>query len=475
MKKYDIAIIGSGPAGMEIESMLNDPSKKICIIEKTKATFGGVCVNDGCMPTKHLAKCADIIETNNKATTFGLNSSKYTLELPNITKGKEQLITMLNDMHLSHTNADVIFGHGRFIDNSIIEITKENGDSERITADQIIIATGSRPKELTSLPVDGQFIVNSNQMLNNTEVPEKLLIVGGGVIALEFASIYTSYGSNVTIIEAAQTILPNEDFDTSMMAKDLLEKRGIHISTNTTIKDFEIINNKVNCSYSNNKSETFDKVLVAIGRTPNTNDIGLENTNITTSRGFIDVNEYLETAVQGVFAAGDVLPNLMLAHTAVYESMIITSNMKSPGSMKNNNTSVPRVIFSNPEIAGVGLTEEESNEVYQDVKVINFPMQMNGKNMIEHQTDGRIKLIFKGSELTLVGASIIGKLATELIHELTLAVTHKLTLNDLKHTIHAHPTTSEVIWFAAFKGMLVKSSQVLNQSDVTPTIISKVN
>jgi dihydrolipoamide dehydrogenase len=468
MKQYDLIIIGSGPAGLEVEGMLADPTKKIAVIEKSQSNFGGVCINQGCMPTKHLAKCADFKANAAKASEFNIDIPKITLDVSRITAGKNQLTSQLRTKHQGHIPADIIFGHGRFINNKTIEVTKDNGEKEQLSADKIVIATGSRPSTLRGIDTDGTFIKNSDHFLNNQTLPKNLLIIGGGVIGMEFASIYNTFGSKVTIVEAAPTVLPNEDQDTGMLAKELLEKKGIEIHTNLFIASAVVENNQVNCTFKRSfapeiestlSSGTFDQVLVAVGRTPNTDDLGLDNTDITLTKGFINVDEYLETEVKGVYAAGDIITTMMLAHTAVYEAMVITSNMKQPLSMKNNNSAVPRVVFTNPEIAGVGLTEREAKQQFCDIKVINFPMEANGKNFIEHMTDGRIKLIFSGEELTLVGASIIGKAATEVIHELTLAVTHKLTHMDLKHTIHAHPTTSEIIWFTVFKGMLADSTE----------------
>lgn len=461
MRDFDLIIIGSGPAGLEVEHMLGDPEKRVCILDKSPSKYGGVCVNTGCMPTKHLAKCAEIIEISKKAKEFSLNIPEIDVNLSDITDGKMHLTSMLSGFHQSTTNSEIMFGEAKFISNKVLDVTKSDGEKEQITAENIVIATGSRPATLPFIEVDGHYICNSDQLLDNREIPNSMLIIGGGVIGLEFASIYRSYGSEVTIVEAAPVLLPNEDIDTGMMTKELLEKRGIQVFTNHKITSAIINESKVDCTFEGTslESQTYDKVLVCVGRLPNTDNIGLENTDITLTKGFIDVNDSLEVSVSGIYAAGDIISTLMLAHTAVYEAMVITANLNAPGSMSNRNQIAPRVIFSNPEIAGVGLIEREAKEKYGAIKVINFPMEANGKNVIEHMTDGRVKLIFAEENLTLVGASIIGKLATELIHELTLAVTHKLTYLDLKHTIHAHPTTSEVIWFALFKGMLADSTE----------------
>lgn len=461
MKKFDVVVLGSGPAGLEVCGMLSKSNKKVCLIEKNPDAFGGVCVNKGCMPTKHLVKAAEVIESGKKAHEFGVEIDSVTPNMEQIHKMKEMLVNKLGSMHQKHMCAEIIFGHGRFVSNNEVEVTLTDGSKESITGDEFVIATGSRPRLIPGIEIDGEYICTSDELLNNNIIPKKLLVVGGGVIGLEFSSIYKSYGSDVTLIEAAPRILINEDVDTSMMVQDLLGKREISIHSGTSIEKAEVVDGKVNCTFTGNYSdvESFDKVLIGIGRQPNTDDLGLENTDINVEKGFIQVNDYLQTDASHIYAAGDVIPTLMLAHTAVYESMVITSNMMKPGSMPYNNKVAPRVVYTKPEIASVGLTEAEANKSYEQIKVINFPMMMNGKAIIEHSTEGRIKLIYKADDGVLLGASIIGKGATELIHELTLAVTHGLTINDLKNTVHAHPTLSEIVWFAVLKGQPFNSTQ----------------
>lgn len=461
MKKFDVVVLGSGPAGIEVCTMLLQSNKKVCLIEKNPDAFGGVCVNKGCMPTKHLVKVAEVIESGKKAHEFGVEIPSIEANMEKIHKMKAILVNQLGSMHQKHASAEIIFGHGRFVSNDAVEVTFSDGSKERVTGGQFVIATGSRPRLLPGIEIDGEYICTSDELLDNNVIPQKLLVVGGGVIGLEFASIYKSYGSDVTMVEAAPRVMPNEDLDTSIMVQDLLGKRGISINPATSIEKAEVVDGKVVCTFTGGYSDiaSFDKVLIGVGRQPNTDDLGLENTDIKVEKGFIQVNDYLQTDVPHIYAAGDVIPTLMLAHTAVYESMVITANMIQPGTMPYNNKVAPRVVYTKPEIASVGLTEVEARKVYEQIKVINFPMIMNGKTVIEHTPEGRIKLIYKSDDGVLVGASIVGKSATELIHELTLAVTHGLTIDDLKNTVHAHPTLSEIVWFAVLRGQPFSSTE----------------
>jgi len=461
MKKYDVVVLGSGPAGIEVCNMLSQTNKKVCLIEKNLDAFGGVCVNKGCMPTKHLVKVAEVIESGKSAFEFGVEIPSVKPNMEQIYKMKEMLVGKLGGMHQQHLSAEVIYGQGRFVNNEEVEVILPDGSKESVSGEQFVIATGSRPKTLPNIDIDGKYICTSDDLLNNSVIPQKMLVVGGGVIGLEFASIYKSYGSDIKIVESAPRIMLNEDFDTSAMVEELFIKRGIEVQTQTYVEKAEIVDEKVKCIFAGNNSceETFDQVLIGVGRQPNTDDLGLENTNIKLDKGFIQVDDYLQTDVKHIYAAGDVISTLMLAHTAAYESVVVSTNMMQPESMPYKNKVAPRVAYTKPEISSVGLTEVEAKQEYGQIKVINFPMMMNGKTIIEHDTDGRIKLVYKAEDGVLIGASIIGKGATELIQELTLAVTHGLTINDLKNTVHAHPTVAEVIWFAALKGQPFNSTQ----------------
>jgi len=289
-------------------------------------------------------------------------------------------------------------------------------------------------------------------MLKNDEIPKSLLVIGGGIIGCEFASIYSRLGTEVMMVEMSDYLMPAEDIDTSLMVKEIFTNKGMDIHTSTWVKNVEIVDNKVKCYFDGAIKEelVFDKVLLSIGRVPNIDEINIEEAGVETEKGFIKVNEYLQTTKEHIYAAGDVVSTLMLAHTAVYESMIVSSNIINAKSKIYENFTAPRVVYTSPEIASVGLIEREVNEK-DETKVINFPMRMNGKAILEKATEGRLKLILDKKTEVILGANIIGKNATELIHELALAVRHKLTLSDLRDTVHAHPTLAEIIWFATFK------------------------
>ncbi|APC41384.1 dihydrolipoyl dehydrogenase [Clostridium estertheticum] len=456
MKKFDVVILGSGPASGEVAGVFSRLNKRVCIIEKNSNMFGGVCANKGCMPTKHLVKAAEIAEIAKKAHEFGIEIPEVKINMEQITKTKDMLLTQLNSINRKFNMAEIVIGHGRFISNDKVEVSIPDGSVEVVEAEQFVIATGARPKLIPGINIDGKYICTSNELLDNNDIPKKLLVVGGGVIGLEFASIYNSFGAEVTLIEGSERILINEDVDTSAMAEDLLKNKKIKIYANTKLNKAEIIDNKVNCSLDGSyiNTELFDKILISIGRKPNIEDIGLENTDVKVKDGFIKVNDYLQTSAKNIYAVGDVIPTTMLAHTAMYESTIAAANMVKSESMKYTNKNTPRVIFSNPEIASVGLTESEAKEQYKQTKIINFPMMMNGKSIINHSIEGRVKIIYNPVDGVILGANIIGSGATELIHELTLAVTNKLTIDNLKNTVHAHPTLSEVLWFAASKGSI---------------------
>lgn len=452
MKKFDVVILGSGPAGLEIANMLNHTDKSICMIEKYEENFGGTCVNSGCMPTKALVKSAEIVEMANKAEMFGVGIPNVEPDMKKISAILDKTTEMLSGFHRSSQKNEIIFGHGRFVDANHIEVSKNGGSKEIVYGSEIVIATGSRPRLVPDIHVDGKYVCTSDEMLKNDIIPDSLLVIGGGVIGCEFASIYSRLGADVTMVEMSDHIMPTEDTDTSLMVKEIFSNKGIKVHTSTCVKDVEIVDDKVKCLFKGaiNEERKFDKVLLSIGRLPNIDALDLENAGIEIENGFIKVNEYLETSKANIYGAGDVVSTLMLAHTAVYESMIVSSNIISEKSKKYENFTAPRVVYTSPEVASVGLTERQAEDK-EKIRVINFPMRMNGKAILEKEIDGRLKLILDKRTETILGANIIGKNATELIHELALAVRHNLTLSDLKETVHAHPTLAEIIWFACFK------------------------
>lgn len=454
MKNYDLVIIGSGPAGLEVNYMLGASGKTVCFIEKSEKHFGGTCVNRGCMPTKLMVKSAMTLETIKKADKFGIKTNIPTADLKEIYQLKTNLIHGLSSLHNGMTQTDKIYGHGQFISNEVIEVTREDGTTEQIQGKDIVIATGARPRSIPGIEIDGTIVCTSDELLENDKLPERMLVVGGGAIGLEFASMYQSFGTKVTLVEALPFLLPTEDPDTGMLIRQCLEERNIKIFTNTSAKRIEIKDNKAECTLYGELTATkiFDKVLIGIGREPNTDGIGVENTDIELENGFICVNDHLQTKVPHIYAAGDVIPTLMLAHTAVLEARVIAANLNSPGSMSYKNKIAPKVIYSHPEIASTGLTETEARKLHKDIKIINFPMAMCPKGMLDNATEGRLKLVYSAKDGILLGANIIGKAATEIIHELNLAVTCGLTIEQLRNTVHAHPTMAEAIWFAVLKG-----------------------
>jgi dihydrolipoyl dehydrogenase len=460
MKSYDVLILGSGPAGLELCYMLAGTGKSVCFIEKEEKSFGGACVNYGCMPTKQQVQSAEFVSAGTKASQFGVVHGTARIDMKTIFQQKNGLIGQLSHLHKEMTQADKIYGHGRFIGNEVIEVTKVDGHVEQVRGDIILIGTGARPRLIPGIEIDGKVVCTSDDLLNNDTIPKRLLVVGGGVIGLEFASIYRAFGSDVTVIEAMSQLMPNEDSDTGEIVQQCLEARGIKVCVNTFLDQIEVSGDLAQCSFKGDNSglESYDKVLIGIGRQPNIDNIGLENTDIDVDKGFIKVDDYLQTKVSHIYAAGDVISTAMLAHTAVYEAMIIAANLKDPKSKRYENKVTPRVVYSSPEIAATGLTEKDAQEQYDDIRVINFPLEMSPKAIICKETEGRVKLIYRAGCGTLVGANLIGKASTEVIHELNLAVTCGLTIEQLKNTVHAHPTMSESIWFALLKGQPFQST-----------------
>lgn len=455
MKSYDVVIIGSGPAGIDTAGMLAQAGKQVCMIEKDPNNFGGTCANSGCMPTKALIRSAETVESAHKADQFGVSIPEVKPDMQKISYRVSETVKMLSGKQrmMREQEHDVIYGYGRFADNHHVEVEKDDGSTETVYGEHIVIATGSRPRQLPHFPIDGNVLCTSNELLKNDEIPESLLVIGTGAIGCEFASVYQRLGSDVTMVEMSDQIIPIEDQDTAEKVEEIFTNQGMNIYTSTAVKNITVENGQAVCEIEGQLEgqHTFDKVLLAIGRVPNTDDLNLEKAGVDVEKGKIKVNKHLQTTASNVFAAGDVIPTAMLAHTAVYESMVISSNVVEPESKSYDDKTAPRVIYTSPEIASVGLTEQEARDNYE-VEIIDFPMQQTPKAILINEMEGRLKMIFDKANGTLLGANIIGENATELIHELTLAVRHKLTFDDLKETVHAHPSLAEIIWFALLKG-----------------------
>ncbi|MDD2466798.1 MAG: dihydrolipoyl dehydrogenase [Desulfuromonadaceae bacterium] len=441
MQTFDVVVIGGGPGGMNAGIMLNQMGKSVALIQEHQDSFGGVCLNRGCMPTKSLLKAAKIHRDAKQAEKYGLDIQVAPVDLKRLRavmdKDLDNLRTMVQGM-ICGTQVTTFRGKGSFQSAHEILIDNADGSTELIRGEQIIIATGSESVELPFAPFDGQQVLSSDQMLKNTVLPEKLLIVGGGAIGCEFATLYHSFGSEVVLVEALETLLPREDQEAGKALQASFENQGIKVKTGTMIEQVTVENGQVKVKYKGiDATATADKVLIGVGRKPNIAGLNLEAAGVKTEGGAVSVNQFMQTSVPHIYAVGDAIGGLMLAHAAEKEGQVLAINMAQGANIPLEESAVPRVAFSHPEVAAVGISEAAVG-----VRTFTMPQVPNGRSVVDKVAPAFVKLFIEEETMVIAGAIIIGEAATEMIHEMALAVENRLTLGQIGKTVHAHPTHS---------------------------------
>lgn len=441
MKTFDFVVIGGGPGGMTTGMVLTQMGKSVAMIQEENDSFGGVCLNRGCMPTKSLLKAAKIYREARQGEKYGLNLSAAPVDLQRLRTIADEDLNRLRSMiqGMMTDAAPTLFrGRGSFVSANEILISKNDGHRETIQGKKIIIATGSESIELPFAPFDGRHILSSDQMLQNTDLPQKLLIIGGGAIGCEFATMYHAFGSQVTVVEAMDSLLPREDREAGKALQAAFESQGIAVQTGTKIKQLSIVDDQVEVQYdAGNTIDKADKVLVGVGRKPNIAGLNLQAAGVATEQGAIKVNDQLQTSAPHIYAVGDSNGNLMLAHAAEEEGKLLAMNLMHGDSSESEKNAVPRVAFCHPEVAAVGISEPTAG-----IKTFTMPQAPNGRSVVDKVTPAFVKLFVEEASSVIVGAIIVGEAATEMIHELGLAVKNRLTLHQLGQTVHAHPTHS---------------------------------
>lgn len=446
---YDVVILGAGPGGYVAAIRAAQLGANVAVVEKE--SLGGTCLNVGCIPTKTLVKNAEIIHSIKNASIRGINVQKPEIDMSKVIKNKDivvkKLVGGVTGILKSH-NIKVFYGKGHVNKNMTIDIQDGQDKGELIKFSKLIIATGSSPLIPPIPGLDQQGIMTSTEILDIKEIPKELVIIGGGVIGCEFATIFSSFGSKVTIVEMQPRLIPNMDFDVSTTLSDSLSKSGIKILTECKV---ERVNKKGENDYSvdisgkENTSIAASKVLVSIGRESNLE--GLQDLNLEMDRN-IKVDDNLATSIENIYAIGDVTGKIQLAHVASSQGIKAAENaMGHCKKMKYN--IIPSCIYTIPEIGSVGLTENEAKEKYGDINVGKFPMTASGKALAMGETEGFAKVIADKKYGEILGVHIIGPSATEIIGEAATIMKLEGTIEELTDTIHAHPTVSETILEAA--------------------------
>lgn len=458
-KEYDLVIIGGGTGGYVAAIRASQLGLKTAIVEKEK--LGGTCLHAGCIPSKALLKSAEVYQMAKNSANYGIETTNVSLNFKKIQERKNQIIQQLyNGVQylVKKREIDVFYGIGRILGPSIfsplpggsVSVEMNDGkENEILIPKNILLATGSRPRRLTGIEVNGKEIVTSDEALEMDELPKSMIIIGGGVIGIEWASMLADFDVEVTVIEYEKEILPSEDFEIRKEMTRLLKKKGIKIFTNTKVLTETIRCGKKEVSLeveneSGKKKLTGEKLLISIGRQANIEGIGLENTDIEVNNGYIRVNEYYQTKEPHIYAIGDCIGGLQLAHVASKEGIIAVEHMAGikPEILKNEY--VPKCIYSHPEVASIGYTEEEAKKKGHSLKIGKFPFKAIGKALIGGRENGFIKIIADEKTDDLLGIHMIGPNVTDLISEASLAKILDATPWELSMAIHPHPTLSEI-------------------------------
>jgi len=461
-REYDLVILGGGTGGYVAAIRASQLGLSTAIVEREK--LGGTCLHKGCIPSKALLRSAEVYKQSLNASDYGIEVAAVRINFPAIQKRKNNIIDQLHSgvkSLVKKGKIDVYYGTGRILGPSIfspmagtISVEREGEENEMLIPKNIIIATGSSPRNIEGLIPDGKKILNSDHALEMTELPKSILIVGGGVIGIEWASMLSDFGVKVTIIETSNQILPSEDSDISKEMAKMLKSRGIEIYTNAFLQS-----EKVNITDKNVKATVLidgeemnfevEKMLISVGRKGNSTDIGLDNTEIEIESSFIKVNEVYQTKEKHIYAIGDVIGGLQLAHVASHEGIAAVEHIAN-GTVKNiNYQNIARCIYSNPEVASIGITEEKAKSQGINIKVGKFPFKAIGKALVYGEMDGFVKIIADQDTNDLLGVHMIGPHVTDLISEASLAMLLDATAWEIGETIHPHPTLSEVIGEAA--------------------------
>jgi dihydrolipoamide dehydrogenase len=454
----DVAILGGGTGGYVAAIRAAQLGKEVVIIEKDK--LGGTCLHRGCIPSKALLRSAEVYATIKESAQYGIETSGAQLVFPKVQERKEAVVEQLHQgvqFLMRKNKITVLSGKGRVIGPSIfspksgaVAVELEDGEMETIVPTHLIIATGSRPRVLSGLEPDGEFILSSDEALTMEELPASLIIVGGGVIGVEWASMLNDFGVEVTVVEAANRLIPTEDEDVSREMQRLLTKRGVKVLTGSQVlaktygKDEEGVQIEVQ---KGEETETLSasKLLISVGRQANVENIGLENTDIRVEGGFISVNEHLQTNEPHIYAIGDCIGGLQLAHAASHEGLQAVHHLAGEEFHSVPNHLIPRCIYTRPEAASVGLTEQEARERGHQVKTGKFPFQAIGKSLVHGSRDGFVKVVADEKTNDILGVHMIGTHVTDLISEAALAQLLDATPWEVGQLIHPHPTLSEIL------------------------------
>ena len=441
---FDVIVLGSGPGGYVTAIRASQLGLKTAIVEKE--SLGGVCLNWGCIPTKALLKSANVFEYIKHAADYGIEVKESNANFENIVKRSRDVANGMSkgvQFLMKKNKIEVIMGTGK-----AIEVTAEDGSTKTITAKHIIIATGARSRTLPNLPQDGKKIIGYREAMNQKSMPKKMVIVGSGAIGSEFAYFYNAMGTDVTLVEYMDNIVPVEDEDISKQLGRSFKKAGINVMTSAEVTKVDTSGKDCKVHIKTKKGEEVidcDIVISAVGVVANIENIGLESVGIVTDKGKIQVNEYYETNIPGYYAIGDCVPGQALAHVASAEGITCVEKIAGHNPEPIDYNNIPGCTYCSPEIASVGYTEKAAKEAGYELKVGKFPFSASGKASAAGHKDGFVKVIYDAKYGELLGAHMIGANVTEMIAELVVARKLETTGHEILKAVHPHPTMSEAV------------------------------
>ena len=452
MSDNKVIIIGAGPAGYVAAIRAAQLGAEVSLIEE--AQVGGTCLNRGCIPTKSLLASTEALSLIRRAKRLGIEVDGIKPDFTCMMERKNEVVSRVVkgvESLLKANKVKLVKGKASFLDLHKVEVKTPEG-KENIEGDFTIIATGSKPVLLPFIDLNHPAVLTSERALELVQIPQSLLIVGAGVIGCEFASIFGPLGTQITMVELMDTILPQEDKRISLMMKQILQKRGINIFTHTRLEEItDYQKDSLTVRLDNGEKISTEKMLVCVGRSPYTEGLGLENLDLRLDqKRNILVNERMQTNQERVYAIGDVVGGYLLAHVAFEEGIVAAENALGVDS-KVDYTSIPNCIFTSPQIATVGLTLDKARERGIEAKIGRFRFSASGKAQALDETDGFVQLVVEEESGEVLGGQIIGPHAADLVHEIALAVRWELTVDEIGSTVHAHPTLSEVVMEAARK------------------------
>ena len=443
-ENYDIIIVGGGPGGYVGAIRAAQLGKKVAIVEKD--SLGGICANWGCIPTKALLKNANVLETIKNANKYGIEIPSYKINWKKIVQRSRNISKRLSkgvEYLMKKNKIDYFQGVASFKNQNTLKVCLKN-EEITINAKYVIIATGTMQKDLPGLSIDGKQVISSREAMVLDNIPKNMTVIGAGAIGVEFAHLYNTFGTNVTLIESMPNILPNEDYDISKELESIFSKRKMKIHTSKTVKKVNKTKKTIKLELDS-ESISADVVLVAVGVKGNIDNIGLNEVKVNVEKGFISTNGYMQTNIDNIYAIGDVCGPPLLAHVASAEAIIAVEHICGLDPNEMNYDNIPGCTYCEPEVASVGLTEEKAKAKGYKIKIGKFPFRALGKSLADGNHDGFVKIIYDDKYGELLGCHIIGHNASNLISEISIARMLETTYHEVLQTVHPHPTLSEAI------------------------------